>query len=114
MLRWFLQRFFRRVRHAFRWRELWTWKYESCNRCGSTYRLPTGWYDEVWIRVNGRKEGCLCIDCFLTQAQKKRIGISIKSFERLWVFDPEGGSGGCFDILKPKEEESNEAKNAGG
>ena len=97
----FLKRLSRRFRYLLRWREMWSWEYESCKHCGSCYRLTTGWIDSTWIQVNGGYGGCLCIDCFLTLAQKKRIVIDIKDIERTWVFDPKDLCGGGFYLIKP-------------
>jgi len=96
----FSKRVLRRFIHLLRFKEMWMWEHESCNRCGSCYRLPTGWVDDKWISVNGKKGGRLCFDCFVTLAQKKCIPIDLQSIERMGVFDPLEVSGGSFDIIK--------------
>lgn len=94
----FAKRFFRRLKHLLRIHEMWTWEYESCNRCGCCYRLPAGWVDDIWLEVNGRENGCLCVDCFLTLAQAKGIDIRLDDIERLYVFSPKGC---CFYVIEP-------------
>ena len=94
----FIKRFLVRLSNLLRFREMWGWEYESCNRCGSCYRLATGWLDSKWIEVNGRYGGCLCFDCFMIVSQEKHINIVREDIERLWVFDPVGE---CFNIIDP-------------
>lgn len=97
----FSSRFLRRLRNAFRWKEIWNWKYESCSRCGSCYRVPTGWRDHVWLKINnGKFGGCLCLDCAVVIAQEKRVDIKLEDIERIWVFS-ETGIGGGFYLLGP-------------
>jgi len=100
-MRIFFKRVFRRFIHFLRFKEMWLWEYESCNRCGSCYRLPAGWIDSKWLAINGKEKGCLCIDCFLILAQEKNISINIRDIERMYVFDPSGESSGFFYIIKP-------------
>ena len=95
----FLIHFFRRLRFAFRLREIWKWEYENCYSCGSNYRLPAEIRDDIWIKVNGRSEGCLCVDCFLQIASEKGIKIKEEHFIRIWVFNPERG-GNYFDMIE--------------
>lgn len=94
----FIKRFFRRLRYAFQFYEMWTWRYESCRRCGKCYRLPCGIQEEIWLKVNGKSEGCLCFDCFIILAQEKNIKFGIKNIERLSVFNPKNGG---FYIIEP-------------
>ena len=97
MTRLFLIHFFRRLRFAFRLREIWKWEYENCRRCGINYRLPIGIEDSIWIKVNGRLGGCLCVNCFLILANKKGIRIEKDHFVRMGVFNPEHGP--CYDLI---------------
>jgi len=94
----FLKHFFRRLRFAFRLRDIWEWEYENCGSCGSNYRSDYGIKDDIWIKVNGRSGGCLCVDCFLQLASKKFIKIKKEHFTRMGVFNPERG-GNYFDLI---------------
>jgi len=94
----FLKVFFRRLRFAFRLKEIWKWEYENCRRCGINYRLPIGIEDSIWIKVNGRLGGCLCVNCFLILANKKGIRIEKDHFVRMGVFNPER-DGPCYDLI---------------
>ena len=89
-----------RVKNCFRIREMWTWKYESCRRCGSCYRVPIGWVEEAWLGVNDISDGCLCADCFITIAQQRNFKLLHSDIECMWFFDPDGAIGGCIDIIK--------------
>ena len=92
----FIKRFFRRLRYCFRLEEMWKWEYESCNNCGINYRLPIGIRDDIWLKVNGKEEGCLCINCFLQIAEKKEVEIKKEYIDKLYKFNPKGL---CFDII---------------
>jgi len=91
------KRFWARFKHLLRFREIINWKYESCYRCGSGDRLTIDVKDNKWIEVNGRYEGCLCLDCFIKIAESKNIKIELEDFTKIWIFNPEGNS---FDIFK--------------
>lgn len=96
----FLKRFLRRLRHAFRWSEMRAWRYESCRRCGSCYRLPVGWRQEVWNKINEGPRGCLCVDCALVLAEQKGVTITIEDILRMGVFNGRKGEEGCvFRII---------------
>jgi len=97
MKRLFIKRLYRRLKFAFRFKEMYTWEYESCNLCGINYRLPIGIVDKTWLAVNGKSEGCLCVNCFLQLAQEKGIEITIDDIERLYVFNPDAN---CFYIIE--------------
>ena len=97
LYRTFLRRFFVRLRYAFRLKELWVYKYESCGECGSFYTIVGDWENEIWLKVNGKYEGCLCLDCFFALAEKKGIFINRNDIIRLWVFNPDGDS---WNIIK--------------
>ncbi len=90
-----IKTFLARFRYLFRFNEILS-PYEKCNRCGLDYCLCINVEDEKWIEVNGKDEGCLCIDCFLKIAKNKRIEINLDDFEQIWVFDSKGKS---FDII---------------
>jgi len=80
------KRFLWRLRYAFRLREICTWKCESCRHCGINYRLLIGIRDDIWIAVNGKERGCLCVNCFLQIAQEKNIKILDEHIRKLYVF----------------------------
>lgn len=84
-----LKRIFRRICYVLCIRELLTWPYESCERCGHCFRLCWSVKDNKWIEVMGHEEGCLCIDCFIELAYKKGIFIQKSDIERIEVFNPE-------------------------
>ena len=93
----FVRRFCRRLRFTFRFREMWDWEYESCNRCGINYRLPIDVQNDVWIVVNGKEGGCLCVNCFLQIAEEKGFIVKKEHIHQLYVFNPKGKG---FDIIR--------------
>jgi len=95
----FLRRFLSRLKFLFRLKEMWSWQYESCNRCGCCYRIPTDWVDNKWIEVVGSKNGCLCAECFIKIAQQKRINIKKQDIELMWLFDPDDCCGGYMALI---------------
>lgn len=101
----FLKRFLRRLRTAFRFKEIMSWQYESCDRCGSCYRVVTGWVDDLWENICPKdytepgSGGCLCTNCAVIIAQEKGIQIEIEDVERMWLFYHDIGK--SVDIIKP-------------
>ena len=95
----FLLRFLRRLRYAFNFKEMMLWKYESCNKCGRCFRLSTNWKDNLWIRINGKSEGTLCPECFISEAQKRGIPFDESDIESLFIFDPDKKIGGDINLL---------------
>jgi hypothetical protein len=89
-------RFIGRLRYACRFFEIWHYECESCNRCGRCYQLVAHWTNEKWLAVNGQEAGCLCVECFIEQAQKLQLPITISDIERLWIFQENVNS---FDII---------------
>lgn len=83
-LRVFLRRFAARLRYAFRFRDMWTWKLESCRRCGCTYRVVSHWKDLTWLNVTGREGGCLCLNCFVELANEREITLCYNDLVKLW------------------------------
>jgi len=83
-----IPRLLRRVRFAFCLKELSTWEYESCRRCGHCFRLCWQVSDDKWIAVHGNEGGCLCIDCFIELANKRGIKIN-NSDIRMELFNPD-------------------------
>jgi hypothetical protein len=91
-----IERFISKIKYILQFREMWSWPYESCDNCGKCYRMVYRIKDETWLKINEKDGGCLCVDCLLSIAQRKKISFSIEDFIHLWVFNPDGGS---FDIL---------------
>ena len=105
----FLRRFFRRLRHAFRFNEMLNWEYESCDRCGCFYRITTMWSDSLWLAVNGTDNNCLCPTCLITLAEKKKLIIRTSDIESMMVFDPYGIIGGSIELgVKEAPKNSND------
>lgn len=100
MIRIFIKRFFRRLINSFRFKEMWQWKYESCVRCGSCYRITYHLRNSTWNEIKGNENGCLCMDCLLILAQEKNITLDDKTIDGLFLFDPDNRSGGNIDIIK--------------
>ena len=75
-----LRRLPRRIRHAFRVREMFEWEYESCERCGACFSLCYQVRDDLWVRVYGSDGGCLCLGCFLSRASKSGISVHREDF----------------------------------
>lgn len=96
----FFRRFKNRLKACFRFREMWFWDYESCERCGSCFRVAYLVKDEIWNSVYGSSEGCLCINCFLELASKKKVLVTPDSFKWLCLFN---GDDPSFDIIEQKE-----------
>jgi Na+-translocating ferredoxin:NAD+ oxidoreductase RnfC subunit len=76
-----LKRILRRIRYIFILRDLLSWEYESCERCGHCFRICWSVKDEKWIAVHGDDSGCLCIDCFIELAHAKNIEINNDDIE---------------------------------
>jgi len=84
----FLKRFFRRLRFAFHFKEMYSWPYESCDRCGHLFKLLWSASDKKWEEVTGSENGCLCVSCFIEKANEKNISINSLDITRLEVFNP--------------------------
>lgn len=87
-----IKRFKVRFKWILNFYEVMTHPYENCDECGSNYCLCINVKDDKWIKVNGKDQGCLCMDCFLRIAQEKGISITIDDFDRIWIFNPDGES----------------------
>lgn len=83
-----LKRFIRRIRYAFYFREIVSWRNESCDRCGHCFRLCWSVRDEKWLEVCGSDDGCLCLDCFVELANRRGIGLVQTDIERMDLFTP--------------------------
>lgn len=97
----FLYRLINRFKPIFRFREMWSWDYESCERCGSCFRLAYTMTNEKWKEVYGSENGCLCLDCFLKMAESKDIKISPEDI--LWLNIFNGDKESCDIIAHPSE-----------
>ena len=84
------RRFFRRLKHAFDFKEMWNWKFESCMACGCCYRLPYDIKDSIWLKIVGSENGLLCLDCLIKKSVEKSIIIKKEDFNWLCIFgDPD-------------------------
>ena len=83
-----LKRYWRRLRHVFRWEPLF-WEYESCERCGSCYRVSWWARPEAWERIIGKWDGTLCLSCFVEIAERKGFAVFHDDIENVDVFVPE-------------------------
>lgn len=88
MVHWKLvtKRILRRLRFAFRWKELLNWEYESCERCGHCFKICWSARDQKWVEVYGSDDGCLCIDCFVELAEERGISVEPEDIERMGLF----------------------------
>ena len=68
-------------------KEIYSWKYESCDRCGSCFKIMYEVKDETWINVYGSSGGCYCLNCFIEVAMKKKIAITKDDFEWLALME---------------------------
>lgn len=81
----FCLRFKRRLFYSFRFREMFLYDWETCNRCGRNYDLCIGLSPNKWDEVNGKSEGCLCPDCFFQVAREKKIKIKLDDIRDFFV-----------------------------
>jgi hypothetical protein len=70
--------------------DLWSWEFESCERCGRCFRLAYSVDDEIWEAVYGSEDGCLCPECFLVLAEKQYVYVEPEHFDWLSIFTKEG------------------------
>ena len=100
-----MKRFFKRLKNrikaCFRFRDMWTWNYESCERCGSCLRIAYTIQDEIWYIVYGSDKGCLCLNCFLELASEKNVTITPDHFKWLCLFN---GDKPSFDIIQDEND----------
>ena len=93
----FIRRLINRLKPLLRFREIWSWDYESCERCGSCFRLAYTVTNEKWQEVYGSERGCLCLSCFLELASLKDITVRPEDFMWLCIFN---GDKVSHDIIK--------------
>lgn len=89
-----LRRLIRRFRWTliYQWRSLSlkAWPYESCQRCGKSFRVCWNVQDQYWHIVVGVSDdggGSLCVDCFLELAEYFKVDIPIDAI-KIEVFQP--------------------------
>ncbi|MGE5438025.1 MAG: hypothetical protein ACM3O3_12500 [Syntrophothermus sp.] len=85
MLKIFLNRFIRRLKY-FKYfiKESLIWEYESCKRCGNSFRIRWNIKDEIWNKVTNTNDdsgGSYCVDCFIKLAENKNITIKNDDIE---------------------------------
>lgn len=83
----FLRRLKSRIKYVFRFRRMWEWEYESCERCGSCFQIAYSVQDDKWIAVYGSSGGILCLSCFLELAGQKKVNIKPKDINWLCLFN---------------------------
>jgi hypothetical protein len=90
MMFWVLiaKRILRRIKYIFIFKEIISWKYESCERCGHCFRLVWSVKDPLWKAVYGSSNGCLCFDCFVELAMRQNIELTKDDIVKLEVFLP--------------------------
>jgi hypothetical protein len=90
MLHWkiIIKRILRRIKYVFIIKEIMSWQFESCERCGHCFKLCWSVKDEIWKMVYGSDNGCLCIDCFVELANECGIKLKNKDFEAIDLFNP--------------------------
>ena len=86
-----VKRFIRRLLWLFlyQWNSLtlFKWPYESCKRCGKSFRIVWSVKDEFWYKVMQRKDnggGSLCLDCFIELAENKDIELKEDDFNFIY------------------------------
>ena len=86
-----VKRIFNRLKYVFIWKELFTWPYESCKRCGHCFKQQWSVADEVWkkvMEVSDSGGGSLCLDCFIEVAKRKRVPVKGSDFDVVKFFIP--------------------------
>ena len=81
------KRLLRRLRHLLRFGEIWRWKNESCERCGSCFKLAYSLRDETWNAIYGNENGCYCLDCAIAVAKRRGVRITADDVTWLALFD---------------------------
>jgi len=83
----FIKRIIRRIKFFPRFvLEAKRWEYESCQKCGSCFRIAWKVRDDIWQTVTGKNNGgSYCVDCFIKLAETKDIVIK-KSDIKLDLF----------------------------
>jgi hypothetical protein len=80
-----IKRFFRRLKYVFQF-STYKWDYESCENCGKSFKIAYSVKDEIWNKVYGSEDGCLCLNCFLEKSLKKDVYIKPDDIEWLSLF----------------------------
>lgn len=90
MIRIFVKRLFRRLKYILQFKEMITWKYESCKNCGHCFKVCWSVKDSLWRSVMGVSDsggGSFCVDCFIERARNKHINI-MKNDITMELFTP--------------------------
>ncbi len=89
-IRW-VRRFGRKLRNLFSFRS-WGWEYESCEDCGTCYRVLWATTNEKWAEVMGDADtpGAFCPTCFIERAEERGVVLSQNDF--------------TFEIFQPYDE----------
>lgn len=93
----FLRRLKNRIKYIFQFKIMYKWDYESCEKCGCCFKIAYSLKDEIWNKIYGSENGCLCLNCLLELAIKKNIFLNKKDFIWLSLFY---GNNGNNDIIK--------------
>ena len=94
-----IKRFLRRLKYAFQFDTIFNWDYESCENCGKSFKIAYLVKHEIWYKVYGSEDGCLCLNCFLEKASKKNIIIKPEDFLWLSLIYPINGEIEVFDFF---------------
>ena len=82
----FIKRVINRLNNVLRTPTMKQYPYETCKRCGKDYRIIYSGSDNLWENIS-EKYNLLCLDCFITLANKNGIKLNINDFETLEVFN---------------------------
>ena len=77
----------RRLRHLLRIGEIWGWESESCEHCGSCFKIAYSLRNATWNAIYGSEDGCYCLDCVLSVAKRRGVRITADDFTWLALFD---------------------------
>lgn len=80
---------------------MYNWDYESCDQCGSCFKIAYTITDEKWNEIYGSENGCLCLNCFLEKGQFRQNFLTKKDFLWLSIFY---GDDGHYDIIKQEKQ----------
>lgn len=83
----FSKRLYHRIKYIPSYlKEIWFWKCETCQRCGSVFRIMWDIKNEIWYKVIGNYDGCYCLDCFIKIAEKQKIKINLNDMNIIEIF----------------------------
>jgi hypothetical protein len=87
----FFRRLKNRIKYVLEFKDIWQWEYESCELCGSCFRIAYTLKNEIWNKIYGSDNGCLCLNCLIKKAAKKNMFLDYKDFKWLCIFTPDKG-----------------------